>query len=489
MESGHCPGQYLSTFYLFPVLKREYLHIVFLYVVGLCTLYGSSLYVSQFFQLNYHEKIQAHQLSRPAAISTDFEATLTRTLSSRNHWTLRGLAGLKSKVLHSPLTRNVVEGREDWLFLREESGRPVIDQSLGIFQYSPGALKAWSLLLQQRQFWTNAQGMDYLLVIVPNKSTIYPENLPKQYPQPAAYRSLDQLQASLPNLPVIDLTDSIRLHKTRGPLYYRKDTHWNDRGAYFAYQALMRALPPPYRSVPLRLTDRKIKRDTLQQGDLARMILDVRQGMEPVRQYEPRQPTAQFVPERSQIVAPNTRPIFYTQSDTTLPKVFFDHDSFFKDLAPFFAEHFSETTTLWSWQGFHTELIHQAKPDLVVDEFVERSLTGTVPRNAWPAVQDYWQQHFDRLPLLVTLTGLTFPELIPRLEQLEIPEGVLPILRIQAQPEQTDKLVIDYGDELGFYWLRDTGDTYYLEYQPGRTKSFRVENNTPCRLQVEVRGY
>lgn len=468
-------------------MKQKRIPIIFLYLIGLSLLYGGWLYASRYIVDGHYKKIQLSRLARPATISSTYEADLTRVLSRGNHWTVNTLAWVKTNGLQTGLTRKVLPGREGWLFLQQEDGRPIIQQSLGVYRYSPYELKAWSLLLLQRNYWAKLQGMDYVLVIPPNKSTIYPEYLPQGYRKVDSPLSREQLQQALPDLHIIDLTDSVRAHKHKGLLYAKNDTHWNELGAFFAYQAAMRALPTPYRDRPLDLTACELTTDTVRNGDLARMILE--EGEEIVPRLNIRQSAARFVEERSQVVAANLRPLVYVHPDTTLPRVFFDHDSFFKGLEPFFAEHFSASTFLWNWQGFHSDLITREQPQLIIDEFVDRSLIGLTPRNEWPVVQTYWSRHFRDLPLLAKFENLTFPELTSELNNLSIPEGTLPIIEIKSKPRQTDKLVIDYGDEQGFYWLREAGDTYYLEYPPGQILGFRVENDTPCRIEVEVRGY
>ena len=55
--------------------------------------------------------------------------------------------------------------------------------------------------------------------------------------------------------------------------------------------------------------------------------------------------------------------------------------------------------------------------------------------------------------------------------------------------QQTDKLIIDYDDDRGYYLLRDTGDVYYLEYEAERIKKLQVEQGSAHKVQLEVRLY
>lgn len=489
MEPDDDHGQQLSTFYLFPVLKDFRLHSIFIYAFACCLAYGCWLYISRYIYDGHYQKIKLHHLVRPSDITTPFEGDLSRTLTRSDHWTLHGLAWMKKNILQSSITPKVLIGREGWLFLQEEDGRKVTQQSLGVYQYAPDQLKTWALNIRQRHFWAQKYGMDYVLVIAPNKSTIYPEFLPLRFQALDQTRSREQLIRALPEIPIIDLTDSIKKYKQEGLLYYKTDTHWNALGAYFGYRALVRSLPAPYSAIPMLQNEINNADTKVRSGDLGRMSLDGTNSREAIRYLVPENPKARAKEERTTSDGQTVNTLVYHQADTSLPSVFFDHDSYFKDLEPLFAEHFSESTFLWGFQDFHADLIRKKNVDLIVDEFVERALIGPTPRHEWPVVQEYWGEFFTTLPVLTQLHNLSFEQLIPQLQRLDIPEGKLPILKISTQPEQTDKLVIDYGNEQGYYWLRAEGDVYYLQYDPEKIKNFRVENNTPCRIEVEVSLY
>jgi hypothetical protein len=251
----------------------------------------------------------------------------------------------------------------------------------------------------------------------------------------------------------------------------------------------MQRLPSPYTAEPMEEEDIQITETKIRSGDLGRMVLDAANAQEEIDYPAPLEARAQLRKESAESSGRTVNTLIYSQADTSLPKVFFDHDSYLKDFEPLFAGHFSESTFLWGFQGFHADLIRRSQVDLIVDEFVERSLIGPKPRHEWPLIQEYWAEHFETCTPAFQLENLSFKSLIPELQKLKIPEGQLPILKISSQPEQTDKLVIDYGDEQGYYWLRPEGDVYYLEYDPQEVKNFRVEKNTPCMIDVEVSLY
>ena len=105
------------------------------------------------------------------------------------------------------------------------------------------------------------------LIIGPNKSSIYEENLPSEVKaSPNRYISyyLNELE-EIPNLTLYDPTYDLKaLKQSEGLLYYRTDTHWNDKGAFYAFQNLMSKLGFSIPNVDFSLVDST-------RGDLTRI--------------------------------------------------------------------------------------------------------------------------------------------------------------------------------------------------------------------------
>lgn len=311
-------------------------HIIFFALFCAVLLYGGWLYLGHFQQLWQENRLKRTNPIIPANVSTAYENALTQVLSEEDHFALQGLSKLKRGLLNTSFTHRVEIGKDDWLFIQEEvPGRPAIQQSLGVFQYTPYQLKIWQLLFRQRHAWTEANGMKYMLVLTPNKATIYPENLPSRYHFVGA-GTREQLQEALPDVYVVDLTDSIRQHKDKGILFLKNDTHWNELAAFYGYQALMYAMPDGFRAQPLSLTDCAVAMDTAHGGDLARLMLEDEERWEIAPFLEPLQSNSVFIEDRSGSIAPGLTPKVYVNEQATLPKVLFDHDSFLKICAPSF---------------------------------------------------------------------------------------------------------------------------------------------------------
>ena len=150
---------------------------------------------------------------------------------------LRARSSLYLTLGESPLDA-VVLGEEGWLYYGDEERGGL----LGVRALDEAGLAAWVEALDRRQRWADALGVPYVLVIGPDKHTIYPEHLPPGYapPSPAPFdRLLEHLARVRPQLRVLDVRDAMRAAKGEALLYWPQDTHWTSNGALVAAQAVV----------------------------------------------------------------------------------------------------------------------------------------------------------------------------------------------------------------------------------------------------------
>jgi peptidoglycan/LPS O-acetylase OafA/YrhL len=152
---------------------------------------------------------------------------------------------IKRKRLESLLTW--YRGKDDWLFLGDYHNKAMSKLQLTITpkeSETEATKEIFSALAKEgSRFNTKV-----VLVIGPEKSSIYPEYLPDNiFPSSKKYSSFffDKL-SSVPNLTFYNPTDDmLRLKKTEGILYWMTDTHWNNKGAFVAYSGLSKILVLP----------------------------------------------------------------------------------------------------------------------------------------------------------------------------------------------------------------------------------------------------
>ena len=157
-----------------------------------------------------------------------------------DHFPLRTSLLTLSMALHEVADDNLntdkcYQGKGNWLFLGNGYHR-CVDKLQG------GLVLAGKDLRRQTEVYGKIRaaaehcGAEFFIFIGPNKSSIYPEYLPPIV-TPAQQRYISPLLNSLrkEGVKVYDPTERLVGVKRAGLLYYRTDTHWNDRGAYEAF--------------------------------------------------------------------------------------------------------------------------------------------------------------------------------------------------------------------------------------------------------------
>jgi alginate O-acetyltransferase complex protein AlgJ len=288
---------------------------------------------------------------------------------------------LKLRWLNVSTSPSVLIGLDNWLYYRP---MPVAELP---GSFTADELQTWQRVLEHRQQWLARRGCRYLLFIPPNKETIYPEHLPSFARPYASVPRLDQLVDHLRRLssvPVLDVRSDLRQASQQERTYFRTDQHWNDRGAFVAYQHLIRELSHWFPT--LQPWPRSAFRDTrydLPSGDLAQM-LGQDQGAEEWLNMEP------LLPRKARICLdvkwparlpfPPLGPFAFETDDDRLPRAVVFHDSFAIAPVPFLSEHFRHIAYCWH-DDFLQEVVVSEHPDVVLQEILERKLNFLKPND------------------------------------------------------------------------------------------------------------
>jgi alginate O-acetyltransferase complex protein AlgJ len=284
----------------------------------------------------------------------------------------------------SPIPQ-VLIGKKGWLYYaRENPRRNVIDYYRAAVPFTSEEMEKWRMALEARRDWLASRGIGYLVVMVPNKSTIYPEYLPSGLHQIRPQSRLDQLLDYLrtrSTFRILDLRPALVAAKSGGRLYHKTDSHWNDAGAFVAYRQILRELGRIYPVLhPRPLSDFFVKNETTPGGDLAIMLgfPDILKEEQVI--LEPRTGPRAVISEPSRKISPWVMRSA-TESPVAAPlKVLMLRDSFGHELMNFLSEHFARIVYHWDVRFiFDTSLIEREKPDIVIEEMVERFLLGSTP--------------------------------------------------------------------------------------------------------------
>jgi alginate O-acetyltransferase complex protein AlgJ len=316
-----------------------------------------------------------------AAFTTSFERAFGDRFGARNTLLRAHHLALLYAFDVSPAT-NVLLGRDDWLYFLGEDGRSLDRHYRGILPISDAEIGAVLTELRRRQQFLAASGIAYVVTIVPEKYTIYPEHLPSWIVRTDKPTPLERLTAAISadgSVRFVDLRAPLVKAKVSKRVYYTTDSHWNMQGAAVAYSAIMleieSALPSGRLSViaPAALPPYVAGVDVYS-GDLARFV-----GLPP-RYREPDLAPLFKVP-----MDPSTRCgkridagidegfEIYACDRPGLPRAVMYRDSMAIPLIPLLSENFTRIVYV-SARRLDPALILREKPDVVIEEIVERAL-------------------------------------------------------------------------------------------------------------------
>lgn len=273
----------------------------------------------------------------------------------------------------NPLPGDVVCGTDGWLFLGDKYGN-VIRESKGIEEFSPGEVSQIVENVRNRKDWLQQQGIDYYLIVPPNKHSVYGQHLPIL--KSRARTKLQQLIAALPqDLHFVSFPHSIKKDDIR--LFHKTNSHWNDYGAYLFYVELMKKIRKSHRDAQLRdISDFELYDSISFQEDLTKLLRTHEREVRILMRYKGeekaiRLPKTLSIPENYETNPDHYETRFSSKSNDI--KILLFGDSFSPYLVKFLRESVGEILFIWD-QKFDKALILDEKPDIVIDEIVERNL-------------------------------------------------------------------------------------------------------------------
>ena len=254
----------------------------------------------------------------------------------------------------------VIKGTDGWLYYT--SSAPDY-QRLNVFSDRAAFNAAHNLALTQA--YAEEHGAKFVLTVAPNKNSLYPEHMPYYYPAGAGETSIEKLAPMLEETGVnyADLFAAFRAQDET--LYLMRDSHWNNKGALLAYNALLDAAGKPHETYETTPATRQM--DEI--GDLGKMAYSVAAKPEWNYRYEIPQHYAYTTPTKSVEDA-----YILTENADAEGTLLMFRDSFGNTLLPFFAEAYGKAcftkTTPYLLDLYMTQL----SPDTVIAEKVERNI-------------------------------------------------------------------------------------------------------------------
>lgn len=118
------------------------------------------------------------------------------------------------------------------------------ESSLGAAAFSGTELTLAAENLRATRELLQKNGVHFVLLVVPDKQTVYPEFLPSRLrPTPGIHSRLEQFWTVTQADPMAGLLDlrEVLFRAKRELVFFPTDTHWNEAGAFLGYQAVINA--------------------------------------------------------------------------------------------------------------------------------------------------------------------------------------------------------------------------------------------------------
>lgn len=258
---------------------------------------------------------------------------------------------------HSP-EESVLVGKDGWLFYAD-----TLNDYLNCPTLTPRAAYCAAHSLSMLQSYAEAQGATFAAVIVPNKSTLYPERMPDRFTPADADGNLELLTAAM-DAEGVRYADLLPVFSSRQTAHYQtEDSHWTYQGAYLAWCELLRTLGRESRLGALDFTWR-VDWD----GDLAAMLYG--SGAKKCPQAYPDYEFSYRVTSHEKAVDALR---LTTSCETGNCSAVIYRDSFFNTAQVYAAEEF-ETVLFSRAYPYRAELIASQEADVCILEIVERNL-------------------------------------------------------------------------------------------------------------------
>lgn len=314
------------------------------------------------------EEAEKRELAKPPQLSLQALSSLPRqfdNFAADNFGfrpdLIRWNSILKTRLLGISPIPSVIMGKDDWLFYCSEAladGNSINDHR-GTIPLPESELVKLQQRLEENQRQFSMRNILYVVVIVPNKNTVYGEYLPDDIVKHRSTTRLDQLVSHLEKhstIRIIDLRERFQEARSGRPLYWKTDSHWNSYGAYVAYSEIMRHMAGKIPSLrPISVPTDAVRVETNPAGgDLAQMLF-----------------MQDLLPEENETRI-STEII---RRDRRAGTLLFRHDSFGDGLYPFLHVHFQSIVNIAPFAPYRLDDIERRNPEVLLHVFAERYIT------------------------------------------------------------------------------------------------------------------
>lgn len=318
------------------------------------------------------------------ALSREFAPAFERAFSDRfgardalvvlHHAGILSLFGVSSHP-------NVLAAGDGWFYWLGEDAQSLARHYRGTASVPQNEIDDAVNELERRRAWLASMGIAYVVMMVPEKFTIYPDHLPawiRKGDAPTPHDRFAQAMARHPELVFVDLRAALREARKRELVYYKTDSHWNYNGAIVGYEALMaavqKALPGKVATIVPAARPPYVPGVDYYRGDLITFL-----GKPPGVREEDVAPFSKVLGDPGKRCGrrldkgeyPGFE--FWICDRPGLPRAVILRDSMAIPMIPLLSENFARVVYVSS-RKLDRAVIEREKPDIVIEELVERTM-------------------------------------------------------------------------------------------------------------------
>lgn len=291
----------------------------------------------------------------------DFERYFNEHMALRNEM-VSADAKVQSGLFAESNVSGVICGTDGWLYYSS-----TLNDYLGLDVMSERELFNLANNIGLVQDYLKDRGIGFAFTIAPNKNTLYPEHMPYYKDQIVDTRHSAILLAPYLAEQKISYVDLFTLFEgVEEPLYLLRDSHWNNKGALMAYDAVMDKLKIPHKDYA-SVEPKRIRNEN---GDLNKMLYSFYGSLEENYDYGLPQ---EFTYEKENATVEDGWIV--TRNPEGWKDLLMFRDSFANTLIPFFSNAFENAYYSKGEPNSMESLVETHNPDFVVIQKVERNIS------------------------------------------------------------------------------------------------------------------
>lgn len=386
-------------------------------------------------------KLMTEEGKANTAFFQDFESYFNEHIALRNQL-LYSDAMIQSTLFQESNVSGVIRGTDGWLYYSS-----TLNDYLGTDVLSERQLHNLAHNFRLIQNYVEAQGKDFVLMIAPNKNTLYGDNMPyyKSYVVNQEHSAV--LLGSILEQQNVSYLDLFKLFEAQEEvLYLKRDSHWNMKGANLAYNGIMDSLNLPHEDY----SDKEPILVNNEKGDLNKMLYSF--YGQPEQNYD-------YNLTQEYVYTSNEKDVegrwLITENQTGTGTLLMFRDSFGNTLIPFLSNEFRTAYYSKGEPNALARYMETYSPDCVVIEKVERNIANYL--NTPPILTPPEEQLPEKLTIAATESTASVETCVNDMNYYVF-SGILDESRMQTE----SKVLVRVNDRI--YPAYQTGENGYILY-------------------------